>query len=118
MKPLTEHIAVIRGKPEYIRKQIALGIAGALTAFIAFVWLTTSVATGAFAIRSTPLADDPQLAVTPESISGFGSLVGAVSAVFGGNDVAPRIEVVGADTGETPTPKKAGVAAEPTILPF
>lgn len=117
MKHITKHIEAIREKPEHIRKQVALGTAGALTAFIAFVWLTSGIATGAFAINIKPKLDEPQLAVAPASSGTFGSLVGAVSAAFGGERTgASRVEVVGAKEASVQNQKK--VEAEPTILPF
>ena len=84
MMSLTEHLENVRQKPEPVRKQLALGIAVALTGVIALFWLSVSLATGAFAINSTELGKTPALAEKPASVTAFSSFLGAAGAACGG----------------------------------
>lgn len=117
MMLLTRHIETVRQQPEHVRRQVAFTVAAVLTGLIAFIWLGASVATGAFALKSTSFAEATSGAPLPvqQSSGGAGDLVGAVGAFFGGTSEGPaRVDIVGADAAATPrTP-----AAEATILPF
>jgi hypothetical protein len=122
MMPLTRHIEDVRQRPEHIRRQIALGVAALITAIIALIWLGTSVATGAFALKGSSFADATSGAPTKQfaaSTGGFGNLVGAASAVFTGGVKGGEAHIEIVDTGKSSTlDTKKAAAAEPTILPF
>src|SRR5450756_2501965 len=57
MKTIPEHIEYVKGKPHHVRRRIAFGIAGVGAGIIAFVWLSSSIATGAFAVQGSSFAD-------------------------------------------------------------
>lgn len=109
MKTFFEHIEHVRGQPHHVRKQVAFAAAAGLTALIAFVWLSASLATGAFAIRDNGLAGAADAAagvVDSQNLAGAGA-----AAVLPAADAPVRIEIV--DTA--PAKQKP---AEQTVIPF
>ena len=114
MKNIFDHIERIKEKPHHVRKRIAFGTATALSAFIALVWFTGSIATGAFAIQNPPIAADAAQAdaVATTSASGDQGLAGAAAAVQDTNAPA-HIEIV-----DTSVAAPTKTTSAPTILPF
>jgi len=116
MKTIFEHVEHIKGKPHHIRKRVAFGAAAFGSVFIGLVWLTTSIGTGAFAIRDSSFADSvgQSGAVTAGSDTSGSQLAGAGAAAIFSNDAsAPaHIEIVDATSS---APKKQ---AEQTTIPF
>lgn len=110
MKTISQHIAHIQGKPHHIRRHIAFSLATGATAFIAFVWLATSLSTGVFALKETSFAQSVQ---TPSpSLNTASGLAGVGAAKGKESDVPAHIEIV--DTKDTSVKEKA----EPTVIPF
>lgn len=108
MKTITDHIKEVKKRPHHIRKQVAFASAGVLTAFIAIVWLSSSLVTGAFALKPTSFAESTG-AVPPVSP---GSTAGVAGAAAARNTAAPaRIEIVDVASSTK-------VKAEPTTIPF
>ncbi|MFZ3043892.1 MAG: hypothetical protein WA058_02160 [Minisyncoccia bacterium] len=116
MKTIFDHIEHVKGKPHHIRKRVAFAAAACGTALIGLVWLTTSLSTGAFAIRDTSFADSTGqgVVVTTSSDTSASQLAGAGAASIFGTDasVPAHIEIV--DVASS-TPKKQ---AEQTTIPF
>ncbi len=114
MKTISEHIDTIREKPHHIRKQVAFGAAGGITAVIALVWLTANAAVGTFAIKtSTFPGAEEQPAVITTTPEGNSNLAGAAAALD--KNAPVHIEVVNTATS---TPVVSNGGAEQTVLPF
>jgi len=112
MKVVTDHIKKVKGKPHHVRKQVTLMYAGVLTAFIAVVWLGSSLASGTFALKDTSFADVTGAGVTASENGGATGLAGAVAAPALGNKNAPAsIQII--DTASSTLEKP-----EPTTIPF
>lgn len=115
MKNILEHIEHVKGKPHHIRRRFALGAALGGSGLIALVWLTGSLATGAFAIQGSDFAQSSgqsDLVVATTSVSDNSGLAGAAAGLQS-SDGPARIEIV--DTSSVAVPKKQ---SEQTILPF
>jgi len=114
MKNVFEHIEHVKGKPHHIRKRFAFAAAGGATALIAFVWMTGSLASGAFAIQGSSFADNSRqpAVVTADTARTNANLAGAAAALPPSSVNTPaRIEIV-----DTATSSKR--QAEQTIIPF
>ncbi|MDD2657558.1 MAG: hypothetical protein PHD04_02770 [Candidatus Pacebacteria bacterium] len=112
MKTIFEHIEYVKGQPHHIRKRVVFGLAGGITAIIAFVWLAGSLATGAFAIRGSSAG----AAAAPEAngSSDTSGLAGAAAALPSVSADAPaRIDIIDA----APL-TRSNKQAEQTTLPF
>lgn len=107
MQALFNHIAHIKTKPHHIRKQVAFTYALIGTGVITLVWLSGSLATGAFAIRNTDENVSPS--VTTSAAQG---LAGAAAALQNNASAPAQIQII--DTTTTSSKKKA----DPTTLPF
>lgn len=114
MKTLFEHIEHVKTKPHHIRKRVAFFAAGSLTAVIALVWLTGSIALGRFALPSNSFADaggEPSIIATGNESTQGNSFAG-VAAAF--EDPAPaKIQIVNVSTSTT-----VGKPLEETVIPF
>lgn len=113
MKTVFEHIEHIKGKPHHIRKKIAFATAAGVTSVIALVWLTSSLGTGAFAIKGSSFADSAGQSApeTADNNVGRSGLAGAASALLGA-DAPAHIEVI--DAASSTSQKKV----EQTVIPF
>lgn len=115
MKNIFDHIEYVKGKPHHIRRKVAFAAAAGMSGVVAFVWLASSLATGAFVIQGSSLADatGQQDVVATTSDSGDQGLAGVGSAAVLQDGSAPaHIEVV--DT----TPPAPVKKTEQTVLPF
>ena len=115
MKTLFQHIDHVKGKPHHIRKKVAFGAAGALSGLVALVWLTSSLATGAFAIQGSNFAQSVADGAHVESVNKTPAqgLAAAASALLGADAPPPHIEIV--TVVATSTPAHQG---EETTIPF
>jgi hypothetical protein len=120
MMLLADHIENVRAQPEHIRRQIALTIAVVLTAIVALLWFGMSLASGAFALKSTSFAEATSGVEAQPASPSSGSvsrLFGAVGAAFGGAPSGPaRVEVIQAKPDTTR--KSDASIVESTVLPF
>lgn len=115
MKKIAEHIAHVKSKPHHIRKQVAFGAAAALTALIAFIWLTSSLMTGAFALKATSFAESTGNARavvvsggdTSEQVAGVGA------AVSNKAEKPASVEIV-----DTTPSSRSNSQVEQTVIPF
>jgi hypothetical protein len=114
MRTVFEHIDHIKTKPHHIRKKVAFGAAGAVTGLVAFVWLGTSLATGAFAIQGSNFADSTGQDTPVETITEDpnDNLAGAAAALPHDNSGPARIEIVNVAT------TSASKEPERTTIPF
>ncbi|MFZ2167360.1 MAG: hypothetical protein WAV50_00650 [Minisyncoccia bacterium] len=115
MKKIIEHIEHVKGKPHHIRRRFALGAALGTSGFIALVWLTGSLATGAFAIQGADFSmstGQNGLVVATTSVSDNSGLAGAAAGIQS-SDGPARIEIV-----DTSSPAASKKQSEQTILPF
>ena len=113
MKNVFEHIEYVKGQPHHIRKRVAFSAAVGVTAVIAIIWLTSSLATGAFAIRGNSF--DEQTPAVPNGATNTNTnLAGAAAALPPSSaNVPAHIEII--DTGSSASGQKK---AEQTIVPF
>jgi hypothetical protein len=118
MKNVLEHIEHIKGKPHHIRKQVAFGTAGVFTALIAFIWLVSSIGTGAFALKDTSFAQiNGEENVLTVSGDDTGQLAGVAATLPSSRQESisqdsARIQIV--DAVSTSSGKKM----EQTTIPF
>lgn len=110
---IMRHIEIVHTKPEHVRRQIAFGIAVALTALIALMWLSLSLVTGAFAVEND-YSFGEALAIEPE-VSQSEGVVGAAAAVLGISQEPAHIEIVNTSVHSTLDKQKT---EQETILPF
>jgi len=116
MKNILDHIEYVKGKPHHVRHRVAVGTATLGSAVIAFVWLTVSFMTGAFAIEGSSFAvsTGQNDSVTTVAANPTDGLAGAAAALPEISASAPaRIEIV--DTTPAKAPQKQ---SDKTILPF
>ncbi|MEJ0053419.1 MAG: hypothetical protein WDN10_01675 [bacterium] len=118
---MLEHLDRLRSKPEHVRRNIALGSAGVLTALLAIGWLAATISGGMLALKPVPLdgGSRPAIAAVPESSSAFSKLVGAAGAAtgFGTPKPAPSLQIVDGGTSSTIEEKPAAASSQ-TIIPF
>jgi len=111
MKKLTDHIEYVKGQPHHVRRSVAFGTAGGFAAFVGLIWISGSLATGAFHIQGATFAD----ANTPtavEAVAPSDSGVAGVAAALAAPKAA-HIEII--DTSSTTAPSEK---PEPTVIPF
>ena len=98
MQFLLDHIASLRTKPHTVRRQVAFTYAGIITGVIALVWLTGSLATGAFAIRNPDdAAAQPAVSAAAPSDAG----VAGAAAALPSAPAAPTIQIIDAATSSS-----------------
>ena len=114
MKTVFEHIEHVKKQPHHVRRGVAFSAAALCTALVALVWLTGSLWSGTFALRSSSFAESAgqSSAPAPAYNSGESGLAGAAVALPSA-DAPAHIEIVDA-ASSTSGQKKA----EPTIIPF
>ena len=115
MKTFFEHIEMVKGQPHHVRRRIAFGAAGVCTGLIAFVWLASSLATGAFVVQGSSFADAAGQGGV-EAVGGgaeASSGLAAAAAALPDADAPARIEIIDA-ASSTKSAKKA----EQTTIPF
>jgi hypothetical protein len=102
MQALLTHIARAKQQPHHVRRKIAFAAASLGTAFIALMWGTISITSGAFALSDSraPIAQVVE-----------GNQLASVGAASGEED-EPRIEIVDAVV------PGAKVESEKTFIPF
>ncbi|MEK7554206.1 MAG: hypothetical protein AAB517_02450 [Patescibacteria group bacterium] len=115
MKTVSQHIEHIKSKPHHVRKRVAFGAAFAGTAFIALVWLVSSVGTGAFALKNTSFADSigQGNSVVTEESSNTSAVAGASAGLETNKDMPARIEII-----DTASSTRQSKKAEQTTIPF
>jgi hypothetical protein len=117
MKFILDRIASAKGRPHHEKQRIVFSAAGIGAGFIAFIWLGTSLATGAFAIKDTSFADAAGgLQVAPsDGAQTQGQLAGAAAATAPkAPSASPGIQIIDTATSST----LAGKKAEATVIPF
>ena len=114
MKTILQHIESAKEKSPQARKNIAFTTAGLITAFIALVWFTNSISSGAFALKNNAVTGsaEQESSITAESSDNSQNLAGA-AATLPDSDVPAHIEIV--DTSSS-TPQSR--RAEQTTIPF
>jgi hypothetical protein len=122
---MLQHIERLRNKPEHVRKNIALGTAGALAALVFLGWGAATVAGGTLALGSnslTPDATAPLAAAAAQTSSSFSNLVGAVGAAPDGTSGTDTVglQIVDNGTSSTIGSKTAATTSAPeqTVIPF
>jgi hypothetical protein len=120
-----EHLERLRNKPHHVRRNIALGSAGALTALLAVGWLTATIAGGSLALQPVPLDPTGATAAIASSVSdtssSFSQLLGAVGAATGisGSSTAPQLQIVdGAQSSTLAAKVSTSTASSQTVIPF
>lgn len=115
MKTIFDHIERVKAQPHHIRKQVAFAAAAAGTVFIALVWFTGSLVTGAFSISngnsfatSASEQNAAQENTADQNLAGAGA-----AAILPDADAPARIEII--DASSAPVVKKQ---AEQTTIPF
>lgn len=115
MKRIIKHVENLKSKPHHIRKKAAFSVAGGITGLVALVWLSTSLATGAFAIQGSSFAESTGQNVGVEQVYPDGSQVAGAAAAFPEDSKEPRIQIVNvAATSSPATP----VQTNETIITF
>lgn len=117
---MKEYVAKLKSKPEHVRKRIAVGASGAVTAVIALAWFGTLAATGAFSLSTGVVAEaeSAPVALTNTNIqSNWSQLMGAVGAATGASSSTPDLTIVEGRSSTTfereqPAPTSA------TVIPF
>lgn len=114
MKTIFDHIETVRQQPIHVRKQVAFGSAGAVTAVIALVWVVGSLTTGAFAIQGSSFAESVGggRVIATTSPQDNKNLAGAAAAFSSGSSEPARIEIVTAPASTT------APQVDATVLPF
>lgn len=115
MKSIIKHVERIQAQPHHVRKQVALSVAVAGTAFVGLVWFVGSAAAGVFAIQGSNFAAGVEqgAAIATTSAAAAPGLAGAAAALQESSAPA-HIEIV--DT--TPAPAAAGKQPEQTTITF
>lgn len=118
MKKIIHHVERIKSQPHHIRKQAVLGIASVSTGLVAFIWLGTSLATGAFAIEGSNFAQSTGGSGTVETVAPGTSQLAGAAAAFEASQGEPRIQIVDttASTSEEAEPVRDG--GNQTVIPF
>ncbi len=118
MKKIIHHVERVKGQPHHVRKQVVFGVAGSVTGLVAFIWLGTSLATGAFAIEGSNFAQSTSNTGTVETVAPGTSQLAGAAAAFEASQGEPRIQIVD-------TTASSSVEAEPprdggneTVIPF
>lgn len=113
MKTVFEHIEHVKKQPHHVRQGVAFSAAALCTTLVALVWLTGSLWSGAFALKSSSFAESAGQSPTVATYdSGKSSLAGAAAALQDASAPA-HIEIV--DVASSTSGQKK---AEQTILPF
>lgn len=117
MKTIFEHIDRVKAKPHHIRKQVAFASAAVGTGLITLVWLSVSLATGAFSIKESSFAANAEQGNTVMAggdTSGNQNLAGVgAAAALPDASVPAHIEIIDANSA-TAGQKQA----EQTTIPF
>lgn len=118
MKTIFEHIDSIKARPHHIRKQVAFASAAVGTGLITLVWLSVSLATGAFSIKESSFAANAEQGNTVmaggDTSSGNQNLAGVgAAAALPDASVPAHIEIIDANSA-TAGQKQA----EQTTIPF
>jgi hypothetical protein len=115
-----EYLKRLRNRPEHVRKNVALGAAGALTLLVALGWGAATIAGGSLALAPTSLTPDdsaPVVAAVAQTSSTFSQLLGAVgAAATGASTTPPAVEVV-SDRSQAPAVATT-TAYSQTVIPF
>ncbi len=112
MRNIFDHIEHIKTKPHHVRKRVAFSLAGTGAGLIAFVWLGSSLSTGAFALRSPAFTGTVTGSVITVNQDGTRSIAGAAAAL---SEISskPHIEIVNIATSTAVIHK-----SEATTIPF
>lgn len=116
MKTISQHLARVQQQPHHLRQKTMFAAAGIGTAIIALVWFIGSLATGAFAIQTGPIANEFTGATSTSNQQAkipANSVAGAASAFSNTNNTPAHIEIVNTTPASSSTPQ-----AEPTTIPF
>lgn len=117
---MKQYVQNLKAKPEHVRKRIAVGASGAVTAVIALAWFGTLAATGAFSLSNGVVADaEPaSVAFTNTNVqSNWSQLLGAVGAVTGASST-PELTIVEGETSSTFTRTETAPSPSATVIPF
>lgn len=116
---MKRYVEQLKEKPVHVRRNVALGLSGAVTGLVALLWMATMAATGAFSLSPSPgtVASDPGAAQFSETDSNFSELLGAVGESFGGASAEPELTIVDGNTTSTLTPPPSN-ATDATVIPF
>jgi hypothetical protein len=116
---IERHLATLHEKPEHVRRRIAAGAAGTITALIGIVWLTAHVTGGSFAIdQRAPEAADTTPGLAGENREGFSELLGAVGSSIGATSSQPGLTIVDGNTTTTITPPPSQNQTNDTVISF
>ena len=108
-----DYIEHLRAKPEHVRRSIALGVSGGITALIAVAYVTTLASSGALALDTpAPEASLPPIAVD----SAFNDLLGAATAFDTVLESGTGVQVV--ETESATTLEESDTGEGRTVIPF
>ena len=98
MDALWNHINTLKAKPHDVRKQVALTYAAIGTGIVAVIWLTGSLATGAFAIHTTEESAQPTLTTATPTAGASLNLAGAAAALPSDTSGPAKIQIIDTTT--------------------
>jgi hypothetical protein len=114
MKNVLQHIEHAKKKPHHVKKRIVFASAGIGTAFVALIWIASSISSNAFAIKGSTFADSAvQEQVTVVDRGSNPQNLAGVAAALENKDAPAHIEIV--NTSSSTLPSKQ---AEQTTIPF
>ena len=115
---MKKYVADLKQRPEHVRRNVAVGAAGAITGLIAVAWLGLLVSSGSFTLAPTGQSFSGEEASfeIAETRNSFSEFVGAVGAPFGGESTEPEFTVVDGRTSSTLAPPENDTDA--TVIPF
>ena len=119
---MLDFIERLRAKPEHVRRRIAIGASGSITALAALIWVTAFTSSNAFALN-TPAAPADMVASGKEIQGSFGEASNGFSNLLGavGGSASPSNEPVLIIVEEKSTStfeQRQAPVEERTVIPF
>lgn len=108
---MRHHIERLRAKPEHERKQFAIALSAGVAGLVAFAWVTTLVATGAFILDGN--SDEPTFA---DARNDLAAAVAEGGSFFGEESAPTDLTVV--ETEHETTLVDQPAPDERTVIPF
>lgn len=109
---MRHHIERLRAKPEYERKRFAIAVSAGVTGLVAFAWVTTLIATGAFILDSNP--EEPTFA---DASTDLAAAVAEGGSFFAEEKSTPE-DLTVIETEHESTIQTAAPVDERTVIPF
>lgn len=118
-KRVHEIVHGLRQKPQHVRENVAIGVAGGTTLLVAFGWFIAMGASGSFSLApSKTIASDTEAAPTSVvSKDSFSNLLGAAGAAMGAAATTTSgVTIV--DTKTSSTLEQPAIAPDVTVIHF